>query len=224
MHIGITRYAAIVAASSVLAFAAAAQANHTKADDKTEHSHDHAHNHGDDKIYNGYFEDDQVKDRELSDWAGDWQSVYPYLMDGTLAPVMEHKAEHGEKTAEDYRAYYEIGYETDVQRITIEGDQVTFYEEGEPVTGTYASDGYEILTYKKGNRGVRFIFAKTKGDEDAPAFIQFSDHIIAPQDADHYHLYWGDDRAKLLEELENWPTYYPSELSKEEIVKQMMAH
>jgi Zn/Cd-binding protein ZinT len=41
------------------------------------------------------------------------------------------------------------------------------------VTGHYASDGYGILTYKKGNRGVRFIFAKTGGDADAPGFIQF---------------------------------------------------
>lgn len=34
--------------------------------------HDHAHSHGDPKIYAGYFEDSQVKDRPLSDYAGDW--------------------------------------------------------------------------------------------------------------------------------------------------------
>jgi hypothetical protein len=50
------------------------------------HSHDHAHDHGDDQIYKGYFEDSQIKDRALSDWEGDWQSVYPYLLDGTLHP------------------------------------------------------------------------------------------------------------------------------------------
>lgn len=228
MRMSIKRHATILAASSILAFTPAAMAEDKKANDEAEHAHDHdhdhAHDHGDDKIAKGYFEDDQVKDRELSDWAGDWQSVYPLLMDGALDPVMEHKAEHGDKTAEEYRAYYETGYETDVDRIVIEGAKVTFYNEGKPATGTYASDGYEILTYEKGNRGVRFVFAKTEGDEDAPAFIQFSDHIIAPQKADHYHLYWGDDRAELLEELENWPTYYPSDLSKEEIVTEMTAH
>jgi zinc transport system substrate-binding protein len=188
------------------------------------HSHDHAHSHGDDQVYKGYFEDSQIEARPLSDWAGDWQSVYPYLQDGTLDPVMEHKAEHGEMSADEYRAYYEIGYETNVDRIVIEGDTVTFFENGAPLEARNESDGYEILTYPKGNRGVRFIFEKTEGDEAAPQYIQFSDHKIAPEAADHYHLYWGDDRAALLEELTNWPTYYPSTLSAEEILREMMAH
>jgi zinc transport system substrate-binding protein len=190
-----------------------------------EKSHeDHAHDHDAEQIYKGYFEDDQIKERTLSDWEGDWQSVYPYLQDGTLDPVMEKKAENGDKTADEYKAYYETGYRTNVGRITIDGDTVTFFEEGKPLSARYASDGYEILTYKKGNRGVRFIFKKTDGDPDAPQFIQFSDHKIAPAAADHYHLYWGDDRARLLEELANWPTYYPSGLSPEQIVEEMLAH
>ncbi|MEQ8921853.1 MAG: ZinT/AdcA family metal-binding protein, partial [Roseovarius sp.] len=194
------RHAAALAAGALLALATPALAS-----DSTEksHDHDHDHSHSETKeqaeIYKGYFEDSQIEARALSDWEGDWQSVYPYLMDGSLAPVMEHKAEHGDKTAEEYRAYYEIGYATDVDRIEIAGDQVTFHEGDSSVSGTYADDGYEILTYKKGNRGVRFIFEKTEGDEDAPDYIQFSDHRIAPAKADHYHLYWGDDRAALLD-------------------------
>jgi len=184
----------------------------------------HSHDHGDDQIYKGYFEDSQIQDRALSDWEGDWQSVYPYLQDGTLDPVMAHKAEGGEQTADEYKAYYEIGYKTDVERITIEGDTVTFFKEGKPLKARYVSDGRETLTYEKGNRGVRFIFKKTEGDADAPDYIQFSDHRIAPAKADHYHLYWGDDRAALLEEVTNWPTYYPSSLSAKEIVEEMMAH
>lgn len=186
--------------------------------------HDHAHNHGDDQIYKGYFEDDQIEARALVDWEGDWQSVYPYLEDGTLDPVMEHKAESGDQSAEEYREYYETGYRTDVERIVIDGDMVTFYENGQPVEARYASDGHEILTYARGNRGVRFIFAKTEGDDAAPQYIQFSDHKIAPAAADHYHLYWGDDRAALLEEVTNWPTYYPSSLNADQIVREMMAH
>ncbi|WP_416358499.1 ZinT family metal-binding protein [Aureimonas phyllosphaerae] len=189
--------------------------------------HDHAghgHSHGDPKIYAGYFEDSQIQDRPLSDYAGDWQSVYPYLQDGTLDPVWQHKAEKGPMDAAGYKAEYETGYRTDVERITIEGDVVTFYRDGRPLKGTYASDGRETLTYKKGNRGVRFIFRKTDGDADAPQFIQFSDHGIAPAKADHYHLYWGNDRAALLEEVTNWPTYYPSTLTPTQIVSEMMAH
>ncbi|WP_254636371.1 ZinT/AdcA family metal-binding protein, partial [Bacillus sp. GbtcB15] len=42
--------------------------------DEHDHDHSHEHNHELDeeaqKIYDGYFEDDQIKDRELSDWEG----------------------------------------------------------------------------------------------------------------------------------------------------------
>ena len=210
---------------ALLMAAGAANASDKTHDHTHDHDHDHSHDHGDQaSIYKGYFNDDQIADRPLADWQGDWQSVYPLLMDGTLAPVMAHKADSGTMSAEDYRAYYEIGYRTGVERITIEGDTVTFYQNGTPLVGHYAHDGYEVLTYKKGNRGVRFIFAKTGGDAAAPAFIQFSDHRIAPAQADHYHLYWGDDRAALLEEVTNWPTYYPSSLSPEDIVEEMLAH
>ncbi|MDA4846738.1 metal-binding protein ZinT [Hoeflea poritis] len=185
----------------------------------------HSHSHGDEKrIYKGYFEDDQVKPRALSDWQGDWASIYPHLKDGRLDEWIAHKAEHGDQTAEEYRAYYETGFRTDVDRIVIGEGSVTFYRDGKPLEARYESDGYEILTYKKGNRGVRFIFKKAGGDDAAPLFIQFSDHKIAPGKADHYHLYWGEDRAKILEELTNWPTYWPAGMSGEEIAHSMMAH
>lgn len=192
---------------------------------QTSSAHNHTHSHDAERsVYAGYFEDEQVKDRPLSDWEDDWQSVYPYLMDRTLDPVMADKASHGDKSAQDYRDYYEVGYKTDVTRIVISGSRVTFYRGKDSVGGEYASDGHEILTYRKGNRGVRFIFKKVKGDDAAPEFIQFSDHIVAPEKADHYHLYWGNDRTKLLKEVTNWPTYYPSRLSGKEIVEEMLAH
>jgi len=208
------------ASLAIMALAAPAVAQQ-----KAPHDHGHAHAHAtDDAVYKGYFEDSQIAARALSDWEGDWQSVYPLLMGGALDPVMQHKAEHGEKTAADYRAYYETGYRTDVDRIEIHGDKVSFHSAAGTVSGSYADDGYEILTYEKGNRGVRYVFRKVAGDAGAPAFIQFSDHAIAPVKAGHYHLYWGNDRAALLEELTNWPTYYPADLTESQIVAEMLAH
>src|SRR5690606_35768461 len=112
------------------------------------HDHDHSHSHDDARamIYKGYFEDSQVAARPLSDWEGDWQSVYPLLKNGSLDPVMTDKAAHGDKSAAAYKAYYETGYATATDRITIAGDQITFQTAEGAVTGTYASDGHEILT------------------------------------------------------------------------------
>lgn len=165
-----------------------------------------------------------VQARPLSDWAGDWQSLYPLLQNGLLDVVIDHKAESGQKTAAEYRAYYEAGFKTDVERILIDNASVTFFKDGQPVQGQYADDGYEILTYESGNQGVRFVFRKVGGDAAAPQSIQFSDHKLKPTKADHYHLYWGDDRAVLLKEVTNWPTYFPADLSEAQIVSDMLAH
>lgn len=229
MHASFTLAASALVIGLVLTTAPALAQTDTSADAAHEHNHDHDHAHDHDEaqqaIYSGYFEDDQIEERTLADWEGDWQSVYPYLVDGTLDPVMEHKAKHGDMTAAEYRAYYEIGYATDVDRIVISGDSVTFFKRsGETMEGRYESDGYEVLTYARGNRGVRFIFGKVDADDAALDSIQFSDHRIAPADADHYHLYWGDDRAGLLEELTNWPTYYPSSLDADGILHEMLAN
>jgi len=227
MH-NIMRHAGALAIGSVLFLTAQALAQGTAdTDHAPQKGHDHGHSHSHDTkdaVYNGYFEDDQVKPRALGDWEGEWQSVYPYLADGTLDPVIAAKAAHGDKSADEYRAYYETGYRTDVDRIVIDGASVSFSRGEDTAKADYAADGHEILTYEKGNRGVRYIFRKIAGDDDAPLFIQFSDHAIAPKKAGHYHLYWGDDRAALLKEVSNWPTYYPSALSADQIVQEMLAH
>lgn len=213
----------------VVALAETAPAHDHAHDHGHDHDHDHSHDHSADaeaakKIYAGYFEDAQVAPRELEDWAGDWQSVYPLLQSGALDPVLAAKAKAGGKSVDDYRAYYETGYVTDVSRIEILGEEITFHNAEGSITGRYQSDGLEVLTYEKGNRGVRYIFKKAGGDAAAPMFVQFSDHGIAPQKAGHYHLYWGDDRATLLKEVTHWPTYYPKALSEADILAEMLAH
>ena len=147
------------------------------------------------------------------------------MLDGTLDEVFAHKAEQkGDMTAKEYKAYYDIGYKTDTKRIVIDGDNMTFFSNGDAYTGEYQSDGYEILTYEAGNKGVRYIFKLVEPTEGLPQYIQFSDHSISPTDASHYHLYWGDEREALLEEVINWPTFYPSEMNGHTIAHEMMVH
>ena len=79
---------------------------------ETEHDHDHDHSK---EV--STFEDDEVQDRSLSDWAGDWQSAYPFVPDGTLDDAFAAMAEKGEMTAEEYKTYYQNGYKTDITNI-----------------------------------------------------------------------------------------------------------
>lgn len=176
----------------------------------------------------GFFEDNQVKDRELTDWAGDWQSVYPYLEDGTLDPVMDKKAEaeDADMTAEEYKEYYETGYKTDVDHININEDSITFVKGDTKSTAKYEYAGYKILEYDGGNRGVRYLFTKVEGDEEAPTSVQFSDHNIEPsEEVDHFHIFFSnDDQDTLLEEMDNWPTYFPSDWTGDQIFTDLMNH
>ena len=180
------------------------------------------HNHG-----YSHFADSDVQDRTLSDWDGDWQSVYPYLQDGVLDEVMERKAETGSKTAEEYRAYYETGYQTDVEKISIRGDAGTmkFVRNGVSAEASYQYQGYQIYDYESGSRGVRYFFEKTAGDADAPKYVQFSDHGIGSGKAEHFHIYSGNDGFDALsQEMENWPTYYPADMTGEQIKADMLEH
>ena len=52
-------------------------------------------------------EDADVKDRTLSDYVGNWQSVYPFLEDGTFDQVFDYKSKlTGKMTQAEYKAYY----------------------------------------------------------------------------------------------------------------------
>lgn len=177
-------------------------------------------------VYKGYFADSDVKDRALSDYEGEWQSVYPYLLDGTLDQVWDYKAKlTGTMTAEEYKNYYDIGYKTDVNQINIKGDTMEFVVGDKKQKFTYKYVGYKILTYKKGNRGVRFMFETADADAGEYKYVQFSDHNIAPVKTGHYHIFYGgESQEKLFDELENWPTYYPTNLDGMEIAQEMLAH
>lgn len=176
--------------------------------------------------YNGFFLTQDVKDRSLQDYAGEWQSVYPLLQDGSLKEVMEAKAASGTMSAEEYTRYYNVGYKTDVSTITIGSDTMSFSRGDDTVSAKYRYDGFRILDYAKGNRGVRYLFtAVGEVPDGAPQVVQFSDHGIASEKSAHFHIFMGENsHTQTLKEMDNWPTYYPSSLSKEAVAKEMLAH
>ncbi|MDR2808233.1 MAG: zinc ABC transporter substrate-binding protein [Spirochaetaceae bacterium] len=174
------------------------------------------------------FSIEDVEDRALTDWAGDWQSVYPYLLDGTLEPVMEHKAESGEKTAAEYYEQYKSAYITDIDRVSISAGAMTFYRNGVPTRAQYAYRGTGVITEDDGSLWVRYKFeAAGTPPKGAPKYIMFSDHLHAPAKTEHFHIYASDTSFDVLMADVNpthYPTYYPAALTKNEIVEEMVGH
>lgn len=182
------------------------------------------HSHGSEE-----FEDADVQERPLSDWDGEWQSTYPYLLDGTLDEYLAYKAENDEDETHDaayYRDKYNTAYETDADKVVIDGDAITYYVDGEPNEVTYESKGFEIVLNKSGEKRVRYLFEATGETSGAPKYVQFSDHIIEPgQDIEHFHMYVSDvSNEALLDEWDHWPTYYPASLTGDEICNELMGH
>ena len=146
---------------------------------------------------------------------------------GELDQVFHYKSKlNPGKSEEAYRSYYEKGYRTNVKQIEIQGDTFTFtFDDGSKQNSDYRYVGYKVLNYQAGNRGVRYLFEAKDLQTKAFKYLQFSDHAISPQKAGHFHLYFGNESQEaLLNELENWPTYYPSQLSAHEIAQEMVAH
>lgn len=177
-------------------------------------------------VYDGYFKDSEVKDRSLSNYKGDWQSVYPYLEDGTLDQVFDYKAKLKKKmTAEEYKAYYTTGYQTDVDEIKITNKTIDFIVDGKNHKATYKYVGKKILDYEAGNRGVRYLFEATEDVDGAYKYVQFSDHNITDVQTEHFHIFFGNDSQEaLLKEMDHWPTYYPSTMTGKEIAQEMLLH
>lgn len=174
----------------------------------------------------GIFDDKDVKDRDLADWEGVWQSVYPYLLNGDLDPVFKKKAEQDKsKTFEEVKAYYRKGYATDVDTIGIENGVMEFHRGDQSSACQYKYAGHKILTYVSGKKGVRYLFECQDAGSLAPKFVQFSDHIIGPRKSAHFHIFMGNtSQEALLKEMDNWPTYYPFQLQTKEVVDEMLHH
>ena len=55
----------------------------------------------------------------------------------------------------------------------------------------YDYDGYKILTYKSGKKGVRYLFECKDPESKAPKYIQFSDHIICTTKIISFSHFYG---------------------------------
>ncbi|AJJ62778.1 metal-binding protein ZinT [Yersinia aldovae] len=190
------------------------------------HGHEHQQSDAMRKASEGIFEDNNVIDRALSDWDCVWQSINPYLLKGDLDPVLINKSKKNkDKTAEEYREYYKKGYATDINMIGIENNTIDFHTAESVSSCQYTYSGFKIMHYDSGKKGVRYLFECKDVNSKAPKYVQFSDHIIEPQKSHHFHIYMSNEsQEKLLKEMDNWPTFYPISLDKDDIIHEMSHH
>ena len=184
-----------------------------------EHDHDHSKEVS-------TFEDDEVQDRALSDWEGDWQSAYPLVLDGSLDEAWEHKSEDGNMTAEEYKDYYTKGYKSDYNAISIHDDHIKFTDKDGKVTESdYKYNGYYIQNWSTGTKAAMYRFEAVDKESGAPVYIEFNDHIIEPEKAEHFHIRMSNESYDAIVDPEgNWPTFFDAALSPEGVCDEVIGH
>ncbi len=187
---------------------------------QSEEEEEHAHHHGKEV---STFEDNEVKDRSLSDWEGSWQSPYPLVLDGTLDEAWEEKSEDGKMTAQEYKEYYKTGYKTDIASVTIKGNKITYnYDNGKSVSAKYKYTGYFIQVWSGGTKAAMYRFESMDKKSAAPRFIEINDHMIEPAEAEHFHLRMSNISFDAIEDPEKyWPTFFPASMSGKEIAEHL---
>ena len=186
---------------------------------ETEHAHDHSKEVS-------TFEDHEVQDRSLSDWAGSWQSAYPFALDGTLDDAFAAMAEEGEMTADEYKTYYQNGYKTDITNINIEGDHIAFtYEDGKKVGSDYKYIGYYIQNWSTGTKAAMYRFEAVDRTSGAPIYIEFNDHMIESAAPEHFHIRMSNESFDAIVDPEkSWPTFFPDDMTGEDLCDHMEGH
>ena len=184
---------------------------------------DHGHGHSHDE----QLTEDDIRDRTLSDFAGAWKSLHPYLLNGDLDKFCQHRAEEDEDsstTKDTYLEKFKASWQCDAEKISINGNTITFtYGDGKTVSAEYTYAGYQPKLDDEGKiRSVRYQFETTSAD--APKYVQFNDHGHEPGEAEHFHIYFGNDGFDALMSGKTNPFFVKDALSAEDILDELMGH
>ena len=159
--------------------------NHNHNDNNHNHNHDHDH-------------EDQEKreDVKLSDWDGDWNSVYAYKDDAEVLKGVE-----SEEKMENRK--FDFG------GMVVDGDKVIFHkgkanEEGE--TKEVAYKFVEAAPMEHGGATMYWYVFETES-KDVPKYMALMD-VHGEDTMAHFHVRLGDDKAKLVDSEDEWyPTF-----------------
>ncbi|MBR0031005.1 MAG: zinc ABC transporter substrate-binding protein [Treponema sp.] len=156
-----------------------------------EHEHEHnEHSHS----HSSEIHEHDIKDRTLSEFNGEWQSLYPVLTSGKLEEYVEHQAKEKGKSEKDMQKEIEAKWNCGVKLVKVGGDKITLtYDNGKSVTGKYSYAGYAVKKNDEGKiTNVRYKFETS--DKNAPKYVMFNDHGYAPSDdVAHFHFYFGNN-------------------------------
>ena len=153
-----------------------------------EAAHEHSHSHSSEIHL------DDIKDRSLSEFTGEWKSLYPVLINGKLGEYVEHQAKDMGKSEKEMFKEISDKWNCGLKLVKVNGDKITLtYDDGKTVSGKYSYAGYAIKKNDEGKiSNVRYKFESK--DAGVPKYVMFNDHDFEPtKDVKHFHFYYGNN-------------------------------
>jgi len=169
----------------------------------------HGHSHGDEE-----FNPDDVKDRPMSDFNGNWISGIPLINDGSLDEYIHHSAEESGVSEAAQKSALLTHWASDYDNITIENNTLTIGGN----SADYEYKGYRIVESDHG-ASVWYNYQIANPIDTMPAFITFSDHSYGAgehhdehhdehEEIGHFHFKYGGESFDALIDDEEWATFY----------------
>lgn len=184
-----------------------------------EHSHEAAHSHS------AEIHEHDIKDRKLSEFNGEWQSLYPVLVSGKLEEYVEHQAEEKGKSEKEMQKEIEAKWNCGVKLVKVSGNKITLtYDDGKSVSGSYSYAGYAVKKNDEGKiTNVRYKFESK--DKNAPKYVMFNDHGFAPAEkVAHFHFYFGNNGFEEFMDSKVNSYFVDSKLSAHECEDLLLGH
>ena len=184
---------------------------------ESEHEHEHEH---------AEINEADIKDRELTDFAGSWQSLYPFLESGDLDEYVKSHAEENDEPEDEVREELSGKWNCDATEINVDENKISFtYKDGSKKSGEYKYAGYSPILADDGDiHAVMYQFEAVSGD--SPKYVMFNDHGYEPANAEHFHIYYGDDVdfKTTKEKFAYNPFFIPAGLNGEEALEVLEGH
>lgn len=196
-----------------------------------EHHHEHdehgheEHEHSHEVAHSAEIHEHDIKERKLSEFNGEWQSLYPVLVSGKLEEYVEHQAEEKGKSEKEMQKEIEAKWNCGVKLVKVSGNKITLtYDDGKSVSGSYSYAGYAVRKNDEGKiTNVRYKFESK--DKNAPKYVMFNDHGFAPAEkVAHFHFYFGNNGFEEFMDSKVNSYFVDSKLSAHECEDLLLGH
>ena len=168
--------------------------------------------------------DDTYSQVSLSDWNGNWNSMYEYLEEPYIQPAYSTLAEN--EGVDEYKAKedYLAKRKADFAGLIVDEDKVTFLDNFPEKDGKTIGEGtYKFFKTEEqmlGEHKITWnIFEAT--NEDAPYKYLTLMKIDPNEDLLHFHFRYGDDLDEILDKEDWFPTVVSPQTTNEQLIDEI---